>query len=65
MIVPRAGAAIDAETIIAHCRSLIAGYKCPRSVDIRAEPLPLTSVNKIDKPALRAPYWAARERRVN
>lgn len=39
-------------------RARIAGCKCPRSVEIRAEPLPLSGANKIDKPALRAPYWA-------
>jgi len=55
IVVARAGAdGLMAESIIAHCRPLIAGYKCPRSVDQRRELLPQSSVNKIDKAALRS-----------
>lgn len=55
------GRTIDQDALVAHCRARIAGYKCPRSVEIRAEPLPLSGANKIDKPGLRAPYWAKRQ----
>jgi long-chain acyl-CoA synthetase len=48
-----------------HCRTLIAGYKCPRSIDLRDEPLPLSSVNKVDKAVLREPFWKDRTRQVN
>ena len=65
VVVPRKGGAINAESLIRHCRSLIAGYKCPRSVDIRSEPLPLSSVNKVDKTVLRASFWGGRGRQVN
>lgn len=66
IVVPRTGAdRLTPEAIIAHCRPLIAGYKCPRSVDIHAEPLPQSSVNKIDKATLRAPFWKDRARQVN
>jgi len=54
IVSPSPGALLDADAIIAHCRALIAGYKCPRSVDVRGSPLPLSGANKIDKPALRA-----------
>ena len=37
----------------AHCRDLIAGYKCPKSWDIRVEPLPLSSLGKVNKARLR------------
>ena len=40
--------------LIAHCRGLIAHYKCPRSVDIRDQPMPLSGANKILKSDLRA-----------
>ncbi len=40
--------------LIAHCRGLIAHYKCPRSVDIRDQPMPLSGANKILKADLRA-----------
>jgi long-chain acyl-CoA synthetase len=66
IVVPRAGAnSLTSEAIIAHCRPLIAGYKCPRSIDLRNEPLPQSSVNKIDKAALREPFWRDRLRQVN
>ncbi|ALL79761.1 hypothetical protein AD006_32050 (plasmid) [Pseudonocardia sp. EC080610-09] len=57
VVVPRTGADLTGNEVIAHCHTLIAGYKCPRSVEIRAEPLPLTGAGKIMKPALRAPFW--------
>jgi long-chain acyl-CoA synthetase len=66
IVVLRAGAqATTADAIIAHCRALIAGYKCPRSVELRSEPLPQSSVNKVDKAALREPFWRGRSRQVN
>jgi long-chain acyl-CoA synthetase len=66
IVVIRPGAdGLTAESIIAHCRPLIAGYKCPRSVDLRRELLPQSSVNKIDKAALREPFWRNRSRQVN
>jgi len=37
----------------ARCRDLIAGYKCPKSWDIRVEPLPLSSLGKVNKVKLR------------
>ncbi len=66
IIVPRAGVAnLSTESIVMHCRTLIAGYKCPRSIDVRTEPLPQSSVNKVDKAALREPFWRNQARQVN
>jgi long-chain acyl-CoA synthetase len=66
IVVAHTGAdGLTAESIIAHCRPIIAGYKCPRSVDLRRELLPQSSVNKIDKAALREPFWRNRSRQVN
>jgi len=66
IVVARMGAdGLTAESIIAHCRPIIAGYKCPRSVDLRRELLPQSSVNKIDKASLREPFWGNRSRQVN
>lgn len=64
VVVLRAGMALADEAVFAHCRSLIAGYKCPRSVEYRAE-LPLSAAGKLQKFKLREPYWAGRDRRVN
>lgn len=53
------------EELIAHCRELIAGYKLPKSVSFREEPLPLSGAGKVLKTDLRAPYWKGRDRQVN
>ena len=53
------------EELIAHCHTLIANYKCPRTLDLREEPLPLSGAGKILKTDLRAPYWSGKEKRVN
>jgi long-chain acyl-CoA synthetase len=61
----RGEASVSAEALIDHCRSLIAGYKCPRSVEFRAEPLPLSGAGKILKTELRKAYWPEGGRRIN
>jgi long-chain acyl-CoA synthetase len=58
------GAELSEDKIIAHCRELLAGYKIPRSVEFRAEPLPLSPSAKILKTELRAPYWAGKEKKI-
>ncbi len=65
IVVPRANCELSAEAVIAHCRNLIAGYKTPRSVEIRATSLPLSAAGKILKTELRAPFWRDRDRGVN
>ncbi len=65
VVVPKPGAERDAAALIAHCRALIADYKCPRSVEFRNDPLPLSGAGKILKTELRQPYWADRGRGVN
>lgn len=55
----RPGCQLTEDEVIAHCRSLIAGFKCPRSVEFRAEPLPISGAGKILKRQLRAAYWPA------
>ena len=65
IVVPRAGTHPTEADIIAHARLSIAGYKVPKSVEIRTEPLPLSGALKILKKDLRAPYWAGHERAVN
>lgn len=61
---PEAGEVTEDE-IIAHCREWIAGYKVPKSVEFRAEPLPLSGAMKVLKRELRAPYWEGHDRKVN
>jgi acyl-CoA synthetase (AMP-forming)/AMP-acid ligase II len=63
VVVRKPGTEADAEALIAHCRELIAGYKCPRSVDF-VDALPLSGAGKVLKVKLREPFWAGRERAV-
>jgi O-succinylbenzoic acid--CoA ligase len=50
-VVPRDGAPVDAATLDAHCRALLAGYKCPREFRFRAA-LPRTASGKLVRRAL-------------
>ena len=62
-VVLRTGARAGEAELIEHCRAAIASYKKPRSVDF-VEALPRLFNGKVDKKALRAPYWADRQRQV-
>ncbi|MBT3533181.1 MAG: fatty-acid--CoA ligase, partial [Rhodospirillaceae bacterium] len=53
------------QDIMDHCHALIAAFKCPRSVEFSAEPLPLSGAGKILKAQLREPYWADQEKAVH
>ncbi len=48
----------DEAELVTWCRDRLAHYKCPRTADI-VEDLGRTTMGKIDKRALRAPYWHA------
>jgi long-chain acyl-CoA synthetase len=65
IIILKEGEQVVAEDLIAHCHRLIAGYKCPRSIEFRSEPFPLSGAGKVLKRQLRAPYWEGRQRQVN
>jgi long-chain acyl-CoA synthetase len=64
-VVTKSGTSVTVEEIVAVCRERIGGYKVPRSVAIRSEPLPKSGAGKILKRSLRDPYWQGRERGVN
>jgi acyl-CoA synthetase (AMP-forming)/AMP-acid ligase II len=64
VVVLRPGQELDEAAVQSHCRDLIAGYKCPRSVEFRTE-LPVSPAGKLQKFILREPFWAGKERRVN
>jgi acyl-CoA synthetase (AMP-forming)/AMP-acid ligase II len=65
IVVRKTGVAVAADDIIAFCRERIAAYKCPRSVDIRDDTLPLSGAGKILKRELRALFWDGKTRAVN
>jgi len=64
-VTPRPGAVLDAEALVEHARRRIAGFKVPRSIELRTEPLPKSGAGKVLKSRLREPYWAGRERSVS
>ena len=60
-----AGMEVSEAALIGHCRKSIAGYKCPKSISFREQPLPLSGAGKVLKTELRAPFWKGRNRQVN
>jgi len=63
VIVLRPDATVTEEELRAHCRTLIAGYKCPRTIEFRAA-LPISGAGKLLKFKLREEFWQGRERQV-
>ena len=57
IVVPLKDADIVPDQLIAFCRDHLAGYKVPKSVEIRETPLPLTPSGKVRKTDLWAGYW--------
>lgn len=63
VVVPVAGQELSLAELVAHCRAHIAGYKCPRSLEL-VEALPLSAAGKVLKAVLRAPHWQGHARGV-
>ena len=49
---------VTSDELIAHCHERIAGFKVPRCIELRTEPLPKSAAGKILKRELREPHWA-------
>jgi long-chain acyl-CoA synthetase len=65
IVVPKNGSTLTAEEVIEHTRTLIAGYKTPKSAEIRTDPLPLSPAMKVLKRELRAPFWQGHGRAIH
>jgi len=63
LIVPAAGAAIEAADVVAWARERIAAYKAPKSIDF-IDALPRNPSGKVLRRELRAPYWEGRDRAI-
>ena len=63
LVVPD-GEEVTADELISHCRTSLAGYKCPKRVDF-VDALPRTATGKLQKFKLRQPFWEGHERQVN
>jgi acyl-CoA synthetase (AMP-forming)/AMP-acid ligase II len=49
--------------LVEHCRSRLAHFKCPTSIELR-DSLTRTATGKLQKFKLREPYWSGHERRI-
>jgi acyl-CoA synthetase (AMP-forming)/AMP-acid ligase II len=56
---------LSQEDLIDYCKSQIASYKKPRSIDFLESMPRLQHVQKIDKQTLRNPFWAKHQKGVN
>ena len=65
LVILKPGAEVTADALKDHCHQLIAGYKCPRSIEFRTEPFPLSGANKVLKTELRKPYWEGQDRQIS
>ena len=63
IIVAKPGTTPNEADIIAYAKTRIAGYKCPKSVDV-VEALPRNASGKVLRRQLREPYWEGVKRRV-
>ena len=63
VVVTDNGSGLSEAEVIAFAADHLAGYKKPKSVDFVPD-LPKTTYGKIDKKAIRAPYWEGRDRMV-
>jgi long-chain acyl-CoA synthetase len=63
IVLADAAASLDEGTLIAWLKQRLAGFKVPRTIEVRRE-LPRDDNGKIAKRRLREPYWADRARRV-
>ncbi len=64
LVVKRPDSNLTEIDVINFCRSNLAHYKCPTSVEFRTE-LIRTPTGKLQKFKLREPYWAGRTKLVN
>ena len=64
LVVLGGGATVNETDLIEHCRSRLAHYKCPTSVEIRDQ-LARTATGKLQKFKLRQPYWQGFEKGIN
>jgi long-chain acyl-CoA synthetase len=65
IVVPRPNTSPTESALLEHCRSLIAGYKCPKQIVFQDDPLPKSGPGKILKTELRKPYWKETAKQVN
>ncbi|HTS98084.1 MAG TPA: long-chain-fatty-acid--CoA ligase [Streptosporangiaceae bacterium] len=56
---------VEPDQLVTHCRSSIAGFKVPRTIELRTDPLPKSAAGKVLKRDLRDPHWAGHQTKVS
>ena len=64
LVVKTEGSELTEQELIDYCKSKVARFKAPSTVEFREE-LARTATGKLQKFKLRQPYWEGRERQVN
>jgi len=64
IVVLKTGCTADEASISEFTRERLAGYKCPKSIDFRTDPLPRNPSGKVLRRQLREPFWEGHTRRV-
>ena len=64
LVVLAHGTSATESELIAHCKSRLAGFKAPTSVEFR-EAIPRTATGKVQKFKLREQFWQGRDRQVH
>ena len=64
MVVLKPGGRATEEEIIQFCKENLASYKKPKDVEFIKE-IPKTAYNKVDRKALKEPFWKGYGRRVH
>jgi fatty-acyl-CoA synthase len=64
LVVTKPGSKLTEDELNEFCRSRIAHYKCPRSIEF-VDSLPKTATGKVLKKGLRAKYWSKQDRAPN
>ena len=62
-VIRNPGSTLDEAGLIAHARTLLAGYKVPKRVTFM-DSFPLVPSGKVSKKDLRAPFWEGSDRQV-
>jgi acyl-CoA synthetase (AMP-forming)/AMP-acid ligase II len=64
VVVLRHGESLSQEAVIAHCKARLGSVKSPKSVEFWGE-IPKTAAGKLDRKAIRKPYWIGVDRDIH
>jgi len=63
LVVKAPGSTLTEAELIGHCKTKLAGYKCPKRVEFR-DALARTATGKLQKFKLREPFWAGKAKQL-